>query len=328
MLTTIILSALTALIFVDGLSTASLDKMRPNWATGAILEMEENGTRSTIDYTYPLYGDNSTIATVLTGITTPSTESISLSDIYRLRYGYNTHVYAIGRDTETARLMAGHAADAYYVRHSNDSVLQWANELIRLNALGRNQTRHDLLILSLSALADDAGSDILTYNDEERIYFQLANQLRELTGKARIIMVGVPRLGLGRERMERMGLKLRDIHPEEIGALTNAYLMAIYGMQQWVESVDHRGLILSQKAVDATPTPIDDITKRVAAFLTGFEAIDKAWITTNPLHICYQIAEGYSPFPRNKAILTYPIIVYPREEIADTIKDTEILNLL
>lgn len=328
MFKTIILASLTALIFVDGMSNASLDRLEPDWVTGAFYQFREQGNRATIEYPQPLMGDHNPVLSVLTGLSDAESKDFSLSDYYHLKYGSEARVYTIGRDAETTALLAGRSSNEAYVLSTTDSVVLCARDLIKRYRLGQTSKNHDLLIMSVSALADHTQSDIITTSEDEKPYFTLSAQLSQLLSQARIIMIGVPKLGLGPERMEKMGVTLQTFKADEMLALTNTYLMAIYGYQKWIYASDKRHLYLDTRLIDAEGISLHDILARAAAFVTHFDGIEDAEILPGKAAIRFRLMQEYTPFPRASHFLSYPVIFYPAAAVGESLKSTELLKIL
>ena len=141
---------LTVVVVIDGLTQENLTAMQPYWTAGGLRLLNEIGSKSTAYFPHQVYGGQETMATLMTG-TTPAYHSImsnsyfdrkertphsiledpsspglgtsrtlsarslpatTITDEWRIRYGAEAKIYAIGLQPEATILMAGHAADA------------------------------------------------------------------------------------------------------------------------------------------------------------------------------------------------------------------------
>lgn len=141
---------LTVVVVIDGLNQDNLNLMQPYWQAGGIRTLSEDAFVSTIRYPHLVFGGVETIATLMTGqvpsqngitmnsyfdrkdrmihssledcsekgigsvlrLSPRSILSLTLADQFRLNYGKNASIYAIGQDAETAIILGGHAANA------------------------------------------------------------------------------------------------------------------------------------------------------------------------------------------------------------------------
>lgn len=140
---------LTVVAVVDGLSTESLNTLRPYWQKGGLRTLSEEAYQTTITFPHLVYGGNETLATLVTGVT-PDRHGYSmdtyfhrssrtvrtmledesahgigtslhlsaqdlltptLSDRMRILYPASK-IYAVGIQPQATVLLAGHAANA------------------------------------------------------------------------------------------------------------------------------------------------------------------------------------------------------------------------
>lgn len=144
------LLAIIIFAIVDGLDIGALTELREYWSVGGLRTLSEEAYLTSVSFPHLVYGGDETTATIMTGQTPfyhgyaedtyflrrdrhihllmedPSVSGINtphqlspaqvtvptLADKYRLRYGDNTRIYAVGIHPTTAILLAGHAANA------------------------------------------------------------------------------------------------------------------------------------------------------------------------------------------------------------------------
>ena len=152
---------LTVVVVVDGMTPDNLQTLRSYWPAGGLRNLSEEAFQTTIHFPHMVNGGCETMATLMTG-TTPSYHGImsdryfsrfertthdvlhdydvtgigtslrlsprairstTLSDEWRIRYGQDAKIYAIGLQPTSTIIMAGHAANAccWLDRHS----LKW-----------------------------------------------------------------------------------------------------------------------------------------------------------------------------------------------------------
>ena len=141
---------LTVVVLVDGLCQENLRTMQPFLPSGGLRTLYQEGWHTEIALSPMTYGGVETVADLLTG-ETPATHGVAMNtyfdrkdrrvhniledtrekgigsveqlspcnllsttiaDYFRLYYGKEAHIYAIGQDPTTTILMAGHAANA------------------------------------------------------------------------------------------------------------------------------------------------------------------------------------------------------------------------
>ena len=141
---------LTVVVVVDGMTQENLDNLRSYWSVGGLRSLSEEAFQTTIHFPHMVNGEAETTATLMTG-TTPSHHGImanhyfsrfdrsahetlyddavsgigtslklsprailstTLTDEWRIRYGEQAMIYAIGLQPQSTIIMAGHAANA------------------------------------------------------------------------------------------------------------------------------------------------------------------------------------------------------------------------
>lgn len=141
---------LTVVVVVDGLMHENLTSMSPYLTAGGLRILSEEASKTTAIFPHQVYGGYETMATLMTGTTPayhsimgnyyydrkeriakpilydPSTSGIgtsytisprallstTITDEWRIRFGTQAKIYAIGLQPEATILMAGHAANA------------------------------------------------------------------------------------------------------------------------------------------------------------------------------------------------------------------------
>lgn len=141
---------LRVVVVIDGLTQENLSMLRPYWPAGGMRQITEEAHQTTATFPHHVYGGQETMATIMTG-STPTRHSImadtyfdrdertaqsilideqvtgigshlqlsprsllstTLTDEWRIRYGSNAKIYAVGLNPQATILMAGHAANA------------------------------------------------------------------------------------------------------------------------------------------------------------------------------------------------------------------------
>lgn len=304
MLKTILLYAVSVLIFVDGMTTQSLEKIEPDWKSGTLFGMSNAPKVDDIDY--PDRTD--ALHYLLTGGKSEAT----IADYYRLRYGYNARIYALATDSARVKELGAHSVNKMLCYTTTDSLLNELAIRMKRDRIGEEGT-HDLILVSLSALAEHSNSDIVVSRADERAYEQMASTLSRLIGLfgkkgAEFHIYGIPYYGIGADWMERLDMSNISMEEDQVLALTNAYLMALYGPKKWITEVTAEKVVLNQEAIDKEMINVSDITLRTASFLNKFSAIRHAKVSeTNPMEIEVETASPHLPSP----FLSYPAITYP-----------------
>lgn len=141
---------LTVFVLVDGMSSESLQILRPYWSKGGLRTIQEEAFQTQVTFPHLVYGGDETTATLLTGLTPSehgyamdryfdrtarSTYSLlqddqypgigttlslsprallspTIADLVRLRHGDKSKIYAVGIRPSTTLLLAGHSANA------------------------------------------------------------------------------------------------------------------------------------------------------------------------------------------------------------------------
>ncbi len=240
---------LTVVIAVDGLRTDNMEYMRNYWLPGGLRALQEEARQSQLTFDFNVQGDDETLATLLTGVQ-PSVHGLSLNrffsrkdqsvhsffedkteqgigtkeqvslknmpvptlaDMFRLRYGKFTKIYAVGLQPSSTLLLAGHSANGccwldhdsrkwvtttYYpmglpaeadaenisgrkednheMPKCNSMAVDLALRIQENQQLGKDDTP-DLLLLQCSVLQPSATTDCIQGNVEEDTH-QALNQ--------------------------------------------------------------------------------------------------------------------------------------------------------
>lgn len=141
---------LTVVVMIDGLTQENLNKLRPYWGAGGLRTLNEEAFQTTIEFPHIVHGGQETTATLMTG-TSPARHGImanqyfdrsyrtiqevlhdenvsgigtsyklsprailstTIADEWRIQYGKQAKIYAIGLQPQSTIIMAGHAANA------------------------------------------------------------------------------------------------------------------------------------------------------------------------------------------------------------------------
>lgn len=325
MFTTILLRALTVLILIDGMSCQSLDRLDPYWVTGGFLTLRDNGARDVLSYPEPETQGADAARVLIQG--TDDADGPTIADLLRIRHGYNSRTVVVAQDPEMAAVLGRHCADRVLTVQGNDSVVDTATSMVRRYELGVSKGS-DLLILEMNALRRNAGSDILVSDADERAYYELNAKLGRLlqelpAGPERqYIIIGIPRYGVGPDAMEKMHYPLQSIDPEQILALTSAYMMALHGNQKWIDSIDRQTIRLNQTLMATKDINPVQVAQEIAAFVREMSAIEDAEVDRHG-NVRYHLRRNYTPY-WGAPFVTYPIITLPKRN--DIHKAEDLIN--
>lgn len=152
MLSTTLLATprLTVVVVVDGMSESSLAMLRPYWSQGGLRTLSEESFQTAVSFDHLVFGGDETTVTLMTGtspqehgyamdtyysrtdrrahdlleddtyhgigtsrtLSARAIQALTITDDFRLRYGAQAKIYAIGIHPTTTIALAGHAANA------------------------------------------------------------------------------------------------------------------------------------------------------------------------------------------------------------------------
>lgn len=168
-----------------------------------------------------------------------------------------------------------------------------ANALVTELALQIQQEEHlgtdlqpDMLLLQLTAVSPKSQSDGLGSAEQEDMLCGLnqdlgflMEQLDKRVGKAnyQLVVFGLPRLGIGESRAQKVGLPVRYFNVDRAAALTNTYLMAIYGHERWILGGYGQSIWLNRTLIEQKNMSLSALESQVSAFLLNFEGVENAF---------------------------------------------------
>lgn len=180
---------------------------------------------------------------------------------------------------------------------ANTMVIELALAIQQEQQLGLDQ-HPDLLFLQLTTITPHTTTDLIQSAEQEDIYLGLnqdigflMEQLNKRVGKANynLVIIGRPIFGMGRERMEKAGIPVRELHIDRVAALTSTYLMAIYGHERWIDGIYGNTLYLNRTLIEQRKISLTALQRKVADFLMEFEGIALAFPSHEALlHPDYQ----------------------------------------
>ncbi len=95
-----------------------------------------------------------------------------------------------------------------------------------------------------------------------------------------MMVVGRPSLGHSAELMDAYGVPHGQFNMDRAAALTNTYLMAIYGHERWVDGSCGRQIFLNKPLIEEKKMSFALMQKQVADFLQDFEGVQSAHTST------------------------------------------------
>lgn len=317
---------LTVVVVADGLTKDNIAQLRPYWLQSGTDNLLKETYITSLDFNHWTYGGNEALATILTG-TTPrvhgyamdtvfnrstrrsvalledktyngigtslrlsseALHSATIADQYRLDYGKNAKIYAVGIHPQTTMLMAGHAANAccwwdnikeqwvsttYYPeglpsaaddwnmnakkdkQTLNERVTHIALEVQRTQQMGLDNTP-DILLLEYDLGLDDTNLDVLM------------NQLILRVGRKnlQLLVIGTPQGG-----------ELTAFNIDRAAALTSTYLIALYGHERWIDGGYGHSLYLNKQLIEQKKQSLPEIKNLICAFLMDFDDVAAAY---------------------------------------------------
>ena len=175
---------------------------------------------------------------------------------------------------------------------ANSLVIDLALRLQAAQRLGEDQVP-DVLLLQLTTMTPCATSDRIRSAEQEDMYLRLNDQLGMLidtlqrrVGKAHVnfYFVGRPVYGIGAVEMKRAGLAVQEFDLDRMAALTNTYLMALYGNERWVDGAYGQALYLNRELIARKRLSLGEMQRQVADFLSEFEGIHAAYTQSELLY--------------------------------------------
>ena len=159
----------------------------------------------------------------------------------------------------------------------------------------------DLLLLQLHTRTPQSTSDRIETAEQEDLYLwlnqdlgYLMEQLNRRIGEQnyRILIIGLPRRGMNQARLEAAGIHTGTFNVDRAAALTNTYLMALYGHERWVDGGYGHGIYLNRKLIEQKRMDLYQLQRQVATFLMEFEGVADAYPAMRE-DVHFDLYQGY-----------------------------------
>ena len=168
---------------------------------------------------------------------------------------------------------------------ANQLVIDLALRMQESQRLGEDQVP-DMLLLQLTTITPAATSDRIQTAEQEDMYLRLNEQLglllttlQQRLGSSNVdfLLVGRPVYGIGESAMQQAGLQVQQFDCDRMAALTNTYLMALYGSERWVDGAYGQSLYLNRSLISQKRLSLQEIQRRAADFISEFEGVHAAF---------------------------------------------------
>lgn len=168
---------------------------------------------------------------------------------------------------------------------ANKLVIELALDIQKSENLGMDNIP-DMLLLQLTTISPKAKSDIIQSAEQEDMYLwlnqdigYLIEQLNKRIGKDnyQIIMLGLPRYGNGKQKIEIANFAVNEFNLDRATALTSSYLMALYGHERWIDGSCNNTIYLNHKLIEQKNLSLTQVAQKVAHFLLEFDGVSEAY---------------------------------------------------
>ncbi len=172
---------------------------------------------------------------------------------------------------------------------ANSLVTELAKSIIDYENLGFDN-EPDVLLLQYTVKTPKERINTLDTNEKEDIYYRLDREIQ-------LLLEHIDRkAGNGNVLIYVYGNQTDPYSPNELGenripagyfsanrsmALLNAYLMAIYGQEKWVEGYFAKNIYLNKNLISARKVNLNELKKNVCEFMLEFEGVQSAYITSD-----------------------------------------------
>ena len=174
------------------------------------------------------------------------------------------------------------------LRHSptaNSLVIDLALSMQQTERMGTDKTP-DLLLLELTVVSPNAGSDLLQSAEQEDMYLALNQDLgyliEQLTKRIgadnlNLILVGKPSLGFSEQQLTDANLQVTHFDINRAAALLSTYLMAVYGHERWIDGRHEQHIFLNRTLIEQKSMSLTEVEQQVAQFLMEFDGVADAY---------------------------------------------------
>ncbi|MBR1631611.1 MAG: DUF4105 domain-containing protein [Paludibacteraceae bacterium] len=168
---------------------------------------------------------------------------------------------------------------------ANDLVADLALQLQQYHQLGQHADM-DALMLQMTVRTPAAGADYIASAEQEDMYIRFNRTLARLTdeltrrlGRDRLLFVicGRPVQGQPLEVWREAGWQGGHFSTTRCAALTNTYLMAIHGNENWIIGGYGNQLFLNRPLIAQRHLDLQQMQDEVAQFLLEFEGVQAAY---------------------------------------------------
>lgn len=176
-------------------------------------------------------------------------------------------------------------ADLSHTPFANELVAQLAMRIQEQQSLGIDLVP-DVMCLQFTLRTPMAQSDLIQTAEQEDMHMRLNETLGKLldffvqqVGKEHlaVVLVGRPIAGLQPHDLNAARIPNGSFSVDRAAALTNAYLMALYGTERWVEGYYGNQLYLNRLLIERRQLDLSRIQRQVADFLLEFEGVKSAY---------------------------------------------------
>ena len=114
----------------------------------------------------------------------------------------------------------------------------------------------------------------------------LMEQLNKRIGQEnyRLVVVGKPTLGIGKDRLQLANIPCQNFNVEHAAALTSTYLMALYGHERWIDGGYGQSIYLNRTLIEQKRLSISTMQQQVANFLLEFAGVQAAFPAYDVYH--------------------------------------------
>ena len=242
----------------------------------------------------------------------------------------------------------------------NEQVVELALNMQEANRLGEDLVP-DMLLLEFTTLPLSAQSDRIETEEHKEIYERLnvglgllISTLQARLGQANVdfVLIGRPVYGIGIEALHRIGMAPMLFDADRMAALTNTYLMALYGNERWVEGCYGQAIYMNRNLISRKKLSLAEIQQQVAQFITEFEGVRSAFVGSEvaktPLadmlskqhtgDVVFTLETGWQLLERERVVEDHvveehpvsPVYIYSqhRQRLPERMEATELLRWL
>jgi len=195
------------------------------------------------------------------------------------KHGFSYTLSSLQNSSALARSLL--PSTFYLLPNFNTAVVELALAMQKDKNLGKGLAE-DVLLLQLTVCTPQAQQAALRSAEQEDMYIRLnqdlgylMEQLEKRIGRdaLRMVVMGVPRLGVNTTMMAEYNMPLQILSMDRVVALTSTYLMALYGHERWIDGGWGHSIFLNRMLIEQKHMNLETIRRQVADFLMEFEGI-------------------------------------------------------